>query len=302
MKRKICILLSIFMIILLSACSGKTESGGNDVKAIDFTLNYTYDSAYENLDQSVKDAYASLCKAVINYEPEFRVNESFVGDVCDLFNTSFPLSYLVKDISIREDSSGVTINYAFEKEEHDVKVNSFTEKMNEYISICSADSANDGVYLIRAYNLVASKLTYEGDNTLTCYDAVVNGKANENTFSKMFEYLAAQRGIGVYHINAYDAADNITYLSMAELDGNYYYFDVYGESQKDGGSGITLFGLNYTELDGLGIKTPLIYNMTAPPESLDVKFDVCRKAVSWSIEDNALLITTKSDDLVKLTF
>ncbi len=300
MKKVIALLLSIMLTVsFFSGCS--KDNAKKDEKTSAYELSYVYDYAYNNLDGSIKDAYVSLCEAVVNYQSELKVNTGIVNNAYDLFNTSFPLSFLVSNFSYLEDGTGIAIKYAKSETEHKQIVKAFNDKAKEYMDKCFEGTNNKAVYAIRAYNLTASTVVTERSVNLNCYDAFVNGRGNENTIFKMFEFLLLQADIPAYHIIASGVDSAPCYLTLAEIGENYYYFDMFGEKALTNGEGIKMFGLNYDELSDYGISEPLTYTQNTPPNSFDTKFDVCRKAVSWELNGTALDIMTDEGDSVQIT-
>ncbi len=104
MKKVLSVLMcTALLLAVLCACSNGEKKNEN----AESSLKFTYDSAYSSYDESVISAYESLCKCVINYESDLRLNVGMYDEVLQLFHTSFPLSVLVETITEKEDGSGL---------------------------------------------------------------------------------------------------------------------------------------------------------------------------------------------------
>ena len=285
---------------IISAFSACSVDNKEETVAPEKTIKYTFDSAYANTDQSAVNAYESLCKAVTEYKNEVRMNTTLFESVTQLFYTSFPLSALVKDISVNDDGSGLNIIYKEEEEQHLNKVNSFFEKTDEILRKCSEGTTNKGVFTVRLYNYIASSVVKSEDETVSCLDTVLKGEGNSFSYSLLFEYILRQKDIPTYHVIASDAVGMGWGITGAVIYDNIYYFDIMSEFFDNGGKQLKYFGMTTKQIKNEGLKD-LVYTNRAPADDAsDLKFDVCVKCVSWKLDGAKLLITTNNEEVVEV--
>lgn len=297
MKKFISVILSI-TIISLMLCSCSTE----EVDAIDIQLKYTYDSIYGNMDSSIIRAYETLCDAVVSGEGEAGINTGLLAQANQLFYTSFPLSDLVSDIQINADNSGVVIKYKNGAEIHSENVHTFAEKINDIVSECKEGTTNNLEYILKVYHYVASHADMDSANAShTLYSTIMQDKGNAFTYTGMFEYLLNQNGIESNHIIATKDDGSSGAVSGAVIGGEYYFFDLGSECNKDSGNGINYFGMTAEDLKEQGYTKLACTNGSLPPDASDLKFDPCRKSTAWELSEGALLVTAADGTIVKIT-
>lgn len=295
MKKTVCILLSVAMLLLtLTGCSSNNDT------TVESQLELTYDSAYSDYDESIIRAYQQVCSAVINYESEVRINTGMLDSVLQLYYTSFPLSVLTDGVTENEDGSGVTISYLYSKKEHLGKVNDFTEKIAEIKEKCFDGTSNQTIYTINLYHYIASSIKLSSDDAIKCYDTVMNGEGTSYSYANMLEYLLQQAGIPAYHILAQDNGGAGWGLSAAEPDGAMYYFDMMSEYYANGGEQLVYFGMTSEDAANEGLSSLLYTDHNVAADASDLRFDICRSCRSWEITDNALLVTSTNGDVAEV--
>ena len=301
MKRFLCIILSIFLIAAcFCACSKKADEAETTEQSLSDRVKFNFDSAYKSTDESAVSAYEAICKATIDYTTEVRMNTALYDSALQLFYTSFPLSELVNDIKINEDNTGVVISFKLSEEEHKKQTEAFINKCDEIINKCSEATTNKAVFAVKLYSYIASSVNKSEDETVSCYDTIMNGKGNSFSYSQEFEYLLRQKDIPSYHVIASDAVGSGWGIAGAELYGNVYYFDIMSEYFDNGGSKLKYFGMTTEDLKAEGLKNPVFTNREDAIDASDLKFDICRKCDSYTLEGAKLLVTTKNEDIVEV--
>ena len=299
MKKIICILLGIVLVAsCLSSCSSKKEGENTAASAAESPLLFSYDMAYSNSESGAVNAYKAICSAIINYETELRINVELTDSAYQLLFSSFPLYELVDDFKDKEDGSGITISYKYDKDTHLKAVSDFTEKVQSIKNAC-ADS-NKNVYAIKLYNYIASSIQESDDISVTYYNTIMNGVGTSFSYSKMFEYLLQQGGINTYHVLASDLGGKGWGLTAAELDGQIYYFDIMGEHYSNEGSNLLYFGMTSEDVENIGLRNLSLTDRTAAPDASDLRFEMCRQCEEWKIEDGNLLITKYDGVLIQI--
>lgn len=296
MKRIISIILSVTIIsVALCSCSAKDDT------TADVQLKYTYDAVYGNMDSSVIRAYETLCDAVVKGDAEAGINTGLLSQVNQLFYTSFPLSDLVADIQVNSDNSGVVIKYKNGAEIHSESVTAFADKVNSIVSECKQGTVNNLEYIVKAYNYVTSNADIDSSNTTqTLYSTIMQGKGNAFTYTSMFEYLLNQNDIEANHIIATKEDGSSGTVSGAVINGEYYFFDIGAECNKNSGEGINFFGMTADDLQEQGFTKLVCTNGAAAPDASDLKFDPCRGSTAWELSDGALLVTAADGTVVKI--
>ena len=291
MKKTVSIILCIcFVTLSLASCKGSKEA--NSATIAD-SVSYTYDSAY-TCDDATKRAYNELCKAVIMGNTEVRMNSAFLDNALQLFYTSFPLNALVEKISPSE--NGYKIEYKT-PDAHE-KAMEFSEKIKTVKS--ELYSSNDTEYAINLYNSIASSIKVSDNSAITCYETIMTGEGTSFSYSNMFEYLLQQKGIKAYHILCEDESGASKAISMAELDGNLYYFDVFKEFEDNCGSSLKYFGMITDDISSYGLRNVIYTNRQEAADASDLRFDALRKCKKWEIKKEFLIITTENGEIVQI--
>lgn len=303
MRKTISVLLVLSLILsLFCACSAKKNE---ETEEEEQQLEFTYDAAYSSYDQSAVNAYEKLCQCVIDYTPELRMNTGMLDSVLQLFYTSFPLSALVKDLSVNDDNSGVNIEYKYPEEEHKSKTQQFIDTVNETYKKCSEGTTNKNVYVVKLYNYIASSVKIsenktEIDETVSCLDTVLNGVGSSFSYSQYFEYMLRMNGIPAYHVLASDAAGAGWGLTGAELNNQLYYFDILSEYYNNGGEKLIFFGMTSADVRDEGLSELKFTSQSGAPDASDLRFDICRKCDKWELDGAKLLVTVKSGEIVEV--
>lgn len=294
MKKLVSVMLCICFIALCFFGCGNSENDSNS----NAEIKSTYDSAYSSFDASTIRAYSSFCEAVIGYQTDVRLNVGMFDDIQQLFYTSCPLNILVKDITVNKDGSGLSVEYKNDEATHKQIVSDFSDKIVSIQEKCSA--VNDAVFVINAYNYVASSIEPGDNSATTCYDTIMNGGGTEFTYSGMFEYILQQHGIPAYHILCEDAYGASKAMSAAVVNGNLYYFDVMSEYYANGGNQLLFFGMTTDDVIGMGYTNLIYTNREIAEDSSDLTFEACRFCSEWTVEGNNLIITKNDDEIVRI--
>lgn len=299
MKKILSLSLVICLItLLLCSCSNQKD---DDDKTYASSLLITYDSVYSDYDESVINAYNEVCNAVINGDTEVRINTGLFSKVQRLIYTSFPLYDLVKNFECNEDGSGISIEYINDLQTHRELVSDFDKKIESIKNECSANGSNDLTYTINLYNYISRNIVPADDSTITCYQTITQGQGTSFSYSNMFEYLLAQKGIEVYHIIAYDMANVPFGISQAVINDSVYYFDVMSEYYDNNGENLVYFGMTSEDVKASGLQNMTYTNDEKAMDASDLEFDVCRSCKSWEIKDDNLIITRADDKKVAIS-
>ena len=292
MRKTISILLCVCIISALFI-SCKKDNAKNAETVYD-NITYSYDSAY-SYDEATVRTYQELCEAVVKGEEEIRINEGMLDNALQLFYTSFPLSVLVDNI---EPSNGAyTIKYK-NKEEHNNNVYSFIQKLSDIKEKCNSD--NDTIYAINVYNYIASSIKISENTAISCYETIMKGEGTSFSYSNMFEYLLQQKGIKACHILCEDMGGNSKAISAAELEGELYYFDLFGEYYDNSGKLLKYFGMTTDDAQNFGLQSFIYTNQSTAADSSDLRFQACRNCTEWRIDGQKLLITRNDDEIVQI--
>lgn len=296
MKKIISVVLAICLVALnFAGCSSKKE----DVNESKLDIKYTYDSIYSDFDESSVRAFNDVCDAIVNYETDVQFNIAMLDDVLQLVYTSFPLNFLTQSIVENDDGTGVVISFKYDEEKHNEQAKLFNDKIVEIEKECGLGKVNNGVYILNAYNYVASNMKINSSGTSTLFETVMNGEGTIFTYANLFEYLLLQKDIMAFHIIAEDATGGGWSLSSAQLNDEIYYFDMATEFYSNGGKGINYFAMNSKDVKAEGLKN-LKYTSSGEGYKASSKaFDACRIAKEWSLEGNSINITQY--DLEKTT-
>lgn len=282
------------MTLLCLLCGMMNACAASNPKKEESLLVLSYDSTY-SMDASVVRAYEQLCQAVLAGEKEVRISAALRDDALRLFYTSFPLSAIVKDVVVKEDNSGIELQY---QKKHASMVADFEKKIEDILAECQQNAGTNTAFAVNAYHYVASHIQQGAQHT--CYAALTENSGDSFAYAALFEYLLQQKGIPAYHILGADAAGNPWGLSMAELNGEVYYFDVMSEYDDNGGELLRYFGMTTEDVIENGIKTLQLTNQKTPQDASDMLFEACRFCRSWELQGNRLLVTNYNDVFVEI--
>lgn len=294
MKKILSVLLALCLTAACFAACSKAEEEPEETK---LPLEITYDAAYNQYDESVYTAYTQLCTAIFNGESSVRMNIGMTEDVLQLYYTSFPLSEVV-EVTENEDGSGMTMAYLPDVDTVKAQTAAFADKINEIKTACYDGTVNKTVYTLNVYRYICEN--YQEGDAATVLDTVLSGNGNGESYTRLFEYLLRQGGVPAAHIIATDTKGATLPMTQATLDGQVYYFDVMTERMLSGGKALRYFGMTSDELPDVMVEKTMYTNMATSAYASDLRFDSCRKSVSWEISGASLLVTLESGVIAEL--
>ncbi len=296
MKRMIAAFLTFCLLVgCLAACT-KEEKRPEETKD-EIPLAITYDATYGSYDESVYTAYETLCKAIFNGETAARFNVGLIEDVLQLFYTSFPLGVLVQ-VTENPDGSGAVIAYQEEVTVAKQKMADFAQKINDIKTQCFDGTVSQTVYALNLYKYICD--SYREGDAENVYETVMQGAGNTETYTRLFEYLLQQAGIPAYHIIATNTVGATVPMTEAALDGHLYYFDVMLENMINGGTALRYFGMTSDEVAANNITKTMYTNLAESSGASDLRFDSCRKSVSWEINGASLLVSMETGIIAEI--
>ncbi len=299
MKKLFSVILTVILVAsLLSSC---TSSGTDEFADLSYTADsYLIDS--NHISESAVRAYEALCDAVIAGDETTYFNSLLIQDVNQLFYTSFPLNALVEKIELSADGSSYEIKYKNNLEEHKKLVEEFRKKTEKIMDKCGFKKMSDKEYILNVYTYVAKNIKIDFSYT-TAYDAIMSGVGSSSSFASVFEFLLQQAGINASHIYA-PAADGVLFFSIAEIDGEEYLFAPYNEQDKNGGNGLSYFGMTYNDAFGLNLVDSLKHtngNGVAPFENSN-RFSSLRGTDKYTYKDGVITADKKNGEQTTVNF
>jgi hypothetical protein len=286
MKRLVCVILSIVLVVgVFTACSKSDDSNTADLENVNFTVDYHYD----DIDESSRRAYEKLCNAVIAGDSEVKFNTSMKNDVYQLFYTSFPLYALVDSLEILDDSTGVSITYTNDAEEHIAKVNQFLNKIEEIKTECGYGEVSIDRYIFNVYTYLTKNIQYDS-SVITTFDTAIEGKGYSASICSLFEYLVLQGGGKASHI-----VGSAQIISYVEYQGQWYYFNPSLDIQKNQGSALTGFAMDSSRT---GVSDYKFTNDDQVEEVTDNTFDKLKNSVSYEDNDDSVTVACGNESLV----
>lgn len=294
------LLCAVLLCGIFSSCSsGNASDTETTVVPEDFELKITTDSHYDDVDESAVRAYEKLCNAVINGETEVKINVSLTDDVNLLFGTSFPLYYLVEGIDYLDDDSGFSISYKNETSEHLKLVEEFKTGVYKILEACEYETASKNAFVLNLYKYLSENITVDSSVT-SVYDTVTTLKGSNSSISGTFEYLLLQNGISASHVINLNTGSIAKMLSMAEFNGQWYYFDPASEISETSGKGLVYFAMDD---ERAAINTTegqfLFTDDEEPQEITDTTYSDLASSTSYTVDGSTVTVKCKgSDDFV----
>lgn len=291
------IVLAVAGTVLCGCSSNKAEKNNSN----DFKISYTYDYHYSNINDSAVRAFNQLCDAVVSGESAVLFNTALLADVNRLYYTSFPLSYLVGSLSVNSDNTGLNISYIYDTETHLKLVDEFNSKINEIMTSCGYGQVNKSEYILNVYSYISSNTKYDSIYTKT-YDVLINGVGSSSSISSAFEYLLAQGGIKNSHIYGM-GAEELEFLSVADVNGENYIFNPGKECKETNGKGLSYFGLSYADLLDSGFDSGFTYTDEEPVAFDDTteKFSSLRSTVSYEFKDGVITAVRENGEKITVS-
>lgn len=289
MKRTASLILCLVLICTsFAGCGAKKANNNNSTgtENTDIELKITVDSHYDDVDESTVRAYEKLCTAVMNYETEIKFNTALTDRVNQLFYTSFPLYSLVEGIDFLDDNSGVTISYVNEKEAHLAKVAEFKKAVSDIMINCGYGKVTSNLYLLNLYTYIATNVTID-NSVLSEMETILTKKGINSTISGMFEYLLLQAGVKASHVMNLNTDSVATMISMAQLNGKWYYFDPTAEIKENSGEGLMFFAMDEIRALNSASSAAFVYTDNSAPEPAeDDFFEPLKDCTSYTVEGN----------------
>lgn len=282
-------IISLFLVLALSAavfaaCSKDAEK--SEQKEETDAVSITVDSHYEDFDESAVNAYEKICQAIMNGDEQVNFNMLQLENVNQLYYTSFPLSSLVESIEILPDNSGYQIKYKNSLEEHKKLVDEFDSMILSIKEECGYSQVSTDNYIFNVYTYITKNFTADS-SVLTPYDALVQKKGYSSAINALFEYLVLQGDGKTCHVVGNEEA---SFISLAQFEGKWYYFDAYSEIEDNQGKALKFFAMSDTSLNAT-------YSYTdgeKVTETGDGAFDKLRQSQSFEI--NGTKVTAALSD------
>lgn len=301
MKKSICIVMcAVLFCSVLAGCSSNNTDRDEDTDASVNDLKITVDAHYSDIDESAVRIYEKLCNAVIEHNSELKFNTAMIDDINQLFYTSFPLYALVDGMEFLDDKTGVSITYKYEEEEHAKKIDEFKAAVSSIMNECGYGEVSNSRYVLNLYTYISSNVTIDNSVT-TVMDTVINKKGISASISGMFEYLLLQAGISACHIMNLDSNSIARMLSMAEFNGNVYYFDPASEISETKGKGLVYFAMNSERATFSSSDEFVFTDNTKPDEITDDSYSKLKTCTSYTVEENKLIADCKSNGSLEVT-
>ena len=290
--------LSFFCVAAVICCifSGCSTQSAKDAG---FSLAYTYDSHYSNIDEGVIQVYDDLCAAVSQGETSISVNNESYSDASRLFYICFPLSSLVSDINLNSDGS-LRITYKETQSQNKELVEQFTDKVYAILSDCGYPDIKGNALLLNLYSYVAENVQQDLDHS-TAYDGIISGAGSSSAYEAMFRYLVQQAGFSASRVYGV-SYDGTHFLTEVDVDGELYYFDPCAENTYSAGKGLSYFGLGYIGLQQMGLGSEVYYSDDAsiPFQQDSGRFDDLFQTVSYQYENGTLTAAKKRGSIVEI--
>lgn len=296
MKKTISLILCAALFCsIFAACSNADSSNKTDesVEADNVQIKITTDAHYASLDESSIKAYEKLCNAVLNYESEVKYNVSLTDDVNRLFYTSFPQYILVDGIDFLDDNSGVKITYANDKETQTAKLKEFNNEISKIMIKCGFGKVSKNEYLLNVYLYITKNFTVDNSVT-TVFDTVLQKKGMNSTLSGLFEYLLLQNDIKASHLINLETNSIAKMISMAEFNGQKYFFDVTSEIEDNSGKALKYFAMNTARAQmGNGF---MFTDNTSADVIEDDTYSKLASSTSYQIKSSKVIAEIKGND------
>ncbi len=297
MKKAISLFLcAVVICTLFSACSdSKNENNDTDSKNTEnIELKITTDAHFASVDESAKRAYEKLCNAVLNYDSEVKFNTGLTDDVNQLFYTSFPQYVLVEGIDFLDDNSGVSITYANDKETQNAKLTEFNNAISSIMNACKYGKVSKNEYLFNVYTYITKNFTIDNDIT-TVFDTAIQRKGMNSTLSGLFEYLLLQADINASHLVNIDAQSIAKMISMADFNGQKYFFDVTSEIENNQGKALRYFAMNTVRAQAS--TQGFMFTDNTPAEDIeDGTYSKLGYSTSYTVDSSKVKVSLKGND------
>lgn len=294
MKKLVSVLMCFAIICTVFAGCSSNEPKKSEADTTVSQVKFTVDNHYADIGESSINAYEKLCSAVINYETEVKFNMGLIDDVNQLFYTSFPLYPLVDRVSYNDDKTGVILSYVYSEEEHTAKIEEFNKSVNQIMNDCGYGSVGKNAYLINLYSYICQNVTLDTSVT-TVYDTIITKKGMNATISGMFEYLLLQADISASHLMNIDTDSIAKMMTMAEFNGQMYYFDPASEIEKTVGKGLTCFAMN-DKRAGISKSNKFVFTDSASPDKIEDKtFDKLKKSTAYTINGSKVTVALEKN-------
>lgn len=292
MKKIIAIILSAVLVCgVFTACSGANTGKGG--------ISYTYDSYYSDADKNVLKEYESLCDAIVKGQPEASVDIDYIDSINRIYYTSFPLSILVKKMSLNDKEGRISLEYVNDAETHRQLVEAFTAKVNQIMTDCGYGEVSDFEYILRLYTYIASNTTLNSQANST-YDVIVNSFGSQQNFSAAFEYLLLQAGIYATHIYGLNSK-GVSFMTIAQIDGEKFIFAPYSEYKANKGNGLSFFAMTYSDVLELGFTEGFRYTNDEAVvfDDASEKYSPLRDTVSYEYENSVLTVVKSNGEKIE---
>ncbi|MCM1115208.1 MAG: hypothetical protein NC397_06890 [Clostridium sp.] len=289
MKKIVSIILSMLLIVsVFAGCSG-----GSTAASVDSDKLITKDGHFSVMDASTVSAYEKLCNAVINYDSEVKFNTMLIDGVNVLYYTCFPLKALVKNVEVLEDNTGFSIIYANDIDTHKELIAQFSEKVNSILEACSYTKVSANRFLFNVYTYITSNFTIDNSITNT-YDAIINNKGNSSAINSVFDYfINISGGDSSKAINLVGSA---TVVSIAKLNGEYYYFDAAKEIETTAGEALEYFGMDDSRIHRY-VAGSFAYSDGSTIDNItDDHYAKLASSVSYSADEKEISVMLKNND------
>jgi hypothetical protein len=220
-------------LILLASCSELT--GGDTPTANVIGREIAYDSsgsaALAFLTDEEKAGYETLKKAAVSMESYVVFDNEFTKEqIVKIFNLVYTEEngiFWLDSIALpKADENAISISFRYSREDVKYMQGVLTEKINDII----ADVPKTGddfakIKYIHDYIVLNTDFTKDGENVMSAYGVLVDGKGQCDGYAFAFGLLASKVGLECITVNGTDKDGNTHAWNKVKSSGEWYNID-----------------------------------------------------------------------------
>lgn len=266
MKRKVCSIFLILLLLLTGCASGKQpdeETGvqqedtqdsqevqESEGKTYDYVWNpHVYNEALrKSLGEEVEQEFYALVDAVLDGKESVAfAKEEDTYDLYSIARECFPPFPAVVSEYYYEDGE-LHLIYGVSDEERTQILEDFAESVGEILEASIEEGDSQTMAAIGIYHTYSQMVTYDyealedDEADVSSYRALTQYSGICQSFAPAYAYLCMQYGIDATTAGGLNDNNDAHEWSMLTLDGKDYYADVTFEN-GDGGQGLQYFGM-----------------------------------------------------------
>ncbi len=232
--------------------------------------------------------YKKLVDAVLKRKKKIELPKKSLEPAISCLYSDFPLSVLLRDYTIDEKTSMITLVYNYDKEEHAKRIQAFEDRVEQVIRSAVSPSYNEFETALALYRWTAKNITYTPGDDVSPYHALMDGVGICQSYTGLYSFLLLQLGLDPLECGSFMSNGDAHVWVLLTFGDTQFHLDPTFESNETKGEGLRYFGMDDTRRLDSGAVLPFstgVYPWSADaPVCEDARFAFLAACTRWELD------------------